>query len=446
MMKRINKVEGLSGFLKGFVPALLQGYLALFLAHLASPVFVIPDGDGDDATSRTYLILRFRHFLVTVAGIPLSIIIKRAIYTPCILSFGSYKPALSVLLSPSERLQPWRLYLSPRIFAVALIEAVMDLALEFYFHPLFYDWIIRSHPSAYAIRIALYKFIDIPLEVISIRLLLRRHGVDDNGTTGGNPSEVAGLRKYPAHAYVIGSRQGPYTSLYDCVVKMVREEGWMVFYRGLIFSCLRPGLLRSYHYCSLSWTSFLSPPARSSLSTWTHPLVLQGAWETTMSHQEKAMVRPWKDVDQAYVRLEDMKSVKELDLYLPRTKSTSPKSAGLAGEVVGLESCEEGIHGGARQPQPTILISRLFYWGFVCPPFWLSGVIFWVIRRSRPVYGASTNATVAATQLQNVERKYAIRCLYAFLIFSVTVVGIAVTVWAVLVLKRFERDVKGVQS
>ncbi|KAK7461967.1 hypothetical protein VKT23_008399 [Stygiomarasmius scandens] len=87
----------------------------------------------------------------------------------------------------------------------------------------------------YAASILLDTLWQVPFEVVFIRLSLQYYR--DQAAQLNPENNFSGqwrLRRYSAYAKVIGIRpeSDPYTSLYDCVAKMIREEGWRVFYRG----------------------------------------------------------------------------------------------------------------------------------------------------------------------------------------------------------------------
>ncbi|THV01011.1 mitochondrial carrier [Dendrothele bispora CBS 962.96] len=256
MMNRINKIEGLSGFLKGFVPSILYGFFAIIRGVLLR--YLIGSGleEGSNEFRFNSWYWTINHFVWGVIVLPFDIIINRAICTPYLLSFTqSPSIALSVLLSPSERKRPWKLYRSDLLTTV-MISFSLFLLVRW----LNIDGTMSSDSSGeedkemrvfqmnrlhlYAASIILRNLTRIPLDVVSTRLMLQRYR--DGSTQSSLPegeepnASQLGLRKYSAYAKVIGvrSQSNPYTSLYDCIIKMKREEGWKVFYRGFWLSVL----------------------------------------------------------------------------------------------------------------------------------------------------------------------------------------------------------------
>ncbi|KAK7461968.1 hypothetical protein VKT23_008400 [Stygiomarasmius scandens] len=279
MISRINKIEGFSGFLKGFVPSVLSGFFILFYSYLINVLLFSARFSKEDEGDLPTSTWSFRIFSLVMEAflLPVLIIINRAICTPFLLSFTeSPKIALKALLSPSERKKPWKLYLCTGILTVAIIKFGVARFLVWLDVSGISAWADERQKDAkegheeptlrfgpqlstlhlYVASTLLDALLKIPLEVLFIRLSLQRYQEQPTRSEASesentSPSQL-GLRRYSAYAKVIGIRTdtNPYTSLYDCIVKMKQEEGWGVFFRGYWLSVLT----------SFSWVFFMMVP------------------------------------------------------------------------------------------------------------------------------------------------------------------------------------------
>ncbi|KAF5331453.1 hypothetical protein D9758_016340 [Tetrapyrgos nigripes] len=247
MFRRVYKLEGVAGLYKGFMPTIFTGFVFFILSFLTflvtpvhSPAFI--------------LILTLLSFIV---DLPLSVITNRAICTPYRLPSWEPKTALRVLLTPTERRSPWKLYLNPGLFFVHVLS-LLWAGVIVGFATAAVAWKIveegrNNHNEVlkwvfvgvYAAVVVVAALVTCPLQVLFVRLTLQRnHGTSGSGD--GNAAEVSEprteveqaarleLKEYSKDVDVIGLRDefDPYTSLFNCFVRMKREEGVKVFYRA----------------------------------------------------------------------------------------------------------------------------------------------------------------------------------------------------------------------
>ncbi|QRW24486.1 hypothetical protein RhiXN_11398 [Rhizoctonia solani] len=106
----------------------------------------------------------------------------------------------------------------------------------------------------------------------------------------------------------------------------------------------------------------------------------------------------------------------------------------------------------ANQKEPETVSKYLFYYGFVFPPFWLFGAcILFVAPRSsadsRPAPAEVTGAgnprssmfsqggtgrsrRLLSLHMQVTERRWSLRCLYAWITLVICIVGLIIGLWA----------------
>jgi len=154
----------------------------------------------------------------------------------------------SALLSPGERRNLFKLYLIPGLFA-----SVLSLDMT-------YHCLILSRARMFTFRydtpldftllygsILVITLLLCPLEVIIIRLALQKYRTthyhapsasellsisDDEHESGGLQGQE-GLRFLGSEDVVnLRGEIEPYKGLVDCARKIVREEGWNMFWRG----------------------------------------------------------------------------------------------------------------------------------------------------------------------------------------------------------------------
>ncbi|THU83233.1 hypothetical protein K435DRAFT_831519 [Dendrothele bispora CBS 962.96] len=246
MMKRVYKLEGWAGLYKGLMPVLITPIIGLLFGLSIS--FALLKATLPSLPTPVSQVL-FILFSSIIINIPLSIIINRAICTPYVLPYFSLKTAFGVLLTPTERHRPWNLYLTPGLifanfltaFIVFFTKVIFVIAMSAIpldkvgFDPLFLSI------SLGAVIMLFSSALISPLQVMAMRLTLQRnHGKKIKEESDGQPQtqdEQAAkleLKAYSLDVDVMGFRDelDPYTSLYNCFIRVKQEEGWRVFYRA----------------------------------------------------------------------------------------------------------------------------------------------------------------------------------------------------------------------
>ncbi|KAJ7612743.1 hypothetical protein FB45DRAFT_939681 [Roridomyces roridus] len=232
MAKRVYRIEGWAGFYKGIMPSMISGLvtvvvISLFLVLLAmqgkkpmevpwGPVFAVSIIPG---------LLIF----------PFQIVANRAITTPHKL--GSFAPsaALRVLLSPAERAQPLRLYLTPGVAFATLLEGLLGpftiLINRLLGTRIFLQHRTLSLVSATAVTTLVATLFLAPLKVVATRLTLQRFGDEDTSVPSTvDDSELIALVEPVVD--VRGPQEKRYAGLIDAGRAIVREEGVKVLFRA----------------------------------------------------------------------------------------------------------------------------------------------------------------------------------------------------------------------
>ncbi|KAJ7463157.1 hypothetical protein FB451DRAFT_1403800 [Mycena latifolia] len=243
MMDRVDYIEGSSGLYKGLMPCIIFG--AIFtLVIVPVRTFLAPGYRAGFPHGYIQLLAHpgiadwlLSFALSTVPAlllVPVEIIIYRAITTPHKLATFDAGAALGVLLSPSERAQPLRLYLAPGVALASVLEALIRYTLSL----LHYLFVPRLPPAATLGGglpvVMLAAALMTPLEVMGGRLKLQRRRPEPPGDTKVERLAVMNFR----------TEKEPYTGLFDCGRKMVQEEGWGALTRGW---CLNVLLLLAMH-------------------------------------------------------------------------------------------------------------------------------------------------------------------------------------------------------
>ncbi|KAK1231024.1 hypothetical protein PQX77_005864 [Marasmius sp. AFHP31] len=248
ILKRVYKVEGFKGYYKGFVPYILSMFLFIVVHEV---IFKYPrttpsegNSQREDTTFRKLTIYFARSLYSWIVhsayDMPLEIIAHRAITTPYKLPWLSPSKSLGILLSPSERRSPWRLYLLPGYLASRAIMAAYWLGIE----PLRVV-LVPGNPLdpdhtgkelfQYLLFAGVFALVQTPLQVAIVRLSLQRYhdteprGGDDRSGRGRVSKErEAGIQRYSNEDVITlkDTNRFPYTGLFDCVNKIINEEGW----------------------------------------------------------------------------------------------------------------------------------------------------------------------------------------------------------------------------
>ncbi|KAL0072434.1 hypothetical protein AAF712_000197 [Marasmius tenuissimus] len=244
MMKRVYDIEGWSGLYKGFMPTLLSTAFVtgLIIAFMDTPR---PSHGKYRAPEANVLGTLFYTIVMMLVSLPTTIITYRSITTPIKLPWFNPVKAFRVLLTPTERRQPWILYLTPGLLAAEVSHiAIVVLGLG----PLrrlllpskdadFFIEVSYFRLGIYLIILALATAIIAPLEVILTRLAIQRNhssseynsvsqeivgDTEETNEFAGTDEDVIGLR----------NEEDPYLGLLDCAKRILDEEGWRALYRA----------------------------------------------------------------------------------------------------------------------------------------------------------------------------------------------------------------------
>ncbi|KAJ8078138.1 hypothetical protein PM082_000344 [Marasmius tenuissimus] len=262
VLKRVYKVEGLMGYYKGLVPRVL-GILLAMAIFSPRTVFSLKalGGSGNDMEGGsqkednvfldTTIIItkRLSHWVVRSAlQMSLEIIVNRAIATSYKLPWLSPAKSLRILLSPTERRSPWKLYLLPGYLLSRAIKFAFWLGVGPIRDALMPDGVRNPPPGQrsigtkkvipYILFHILLMLVQTPLQVAIVRLSLQRYQDAEVETRpGGNDNfgigrileeQVPGIQRYSNEDVIVlkDTYRYPYTGLLDCLNTIINEEGW----------------------------------------------------------------------------------------------------------------------------------------------------------------------------------------------------------------------------
>ncbi|KAJ7510676.1 mitochondrial carrier domain-containing protein [Mycena galericulata] len=236
MMKRVHRVEGWAGLYKGIMPSIIGSLVsAVILSPLA--IFfslghrVLPNGQVYLSLSPGIALWTLSFALSIISAlliIPVQIIINRTITTPHKLAAFAPSAALRVLLSPAERAQPLRLYLTPGVALAQVLEGLVGPAIMVLYQLIGPSLWILHRLSGLAVSLSVIAVATVlltPLQVVATRLTLQRLG---------DAPDVLDAVAPPAYEEVMEFRtqEAPYTGLLDCGKQIVSEEGLRVLFRA----------------------------------------------------------------------------------------------------------------------------------------------------------------------------------------------------------------------
>nr|GAT55660.1 predicted protein [Mycena chlorophos] len=261
MLERIRRIEGWAGLYKGIMPSIIQGVLSIVLVvpSLVTLALLL-DRVLFPQTHVGRVYASFCAVFFVLLFVPLEVMKTRIITTPYRLRAFEPMVALRAILSPSERAQPWRLYLLPGVAAATFLEAFIALAVNALW--LFVTGAQRpNHGPPESLARAVYYTIAVALlalstgvltslDVLRIRLSLQRLPGETTVASGE-------LAVYSATEEVLEVRveQLPYTSFRDAVRSIVAEEGKHALLRGWWITAL--GLLPMF---LVPWAPMYLPP------------------------------------------------------------------------------------------------------------------------------------------------------------------------------------------
>ncbi|CUA75799.1 hypothetical protein RSOLAG22IIIB_06080 [Rhizoctonia solani] len=248
MTSRIYRLEGWSGFYKGFMPAYASTILFTLWAILS-----VPDHPeymprcSMHAPSTNILRGLLYGFGTLIISIPYEILFNRTVCTPHRLPCFKPMQALRIILTPYEIRKPWMLYLTPGLLATRMLIIVWVVAVARVVRakllpsladgvsslrdPENPDWTIKFLDPTQLGTLFLFCVCSTitlcPLEVIATRLSIQRNWskTDTDHATGGVVEPTVEYIGQEEDVIALRSDEDPYTGLVDCVQRMVREEG-----------------------------------------------------------------------------------------------------------------------------------------------------------------------------------------------------------------------------
>ncbi|KAK7025545.1 hypothetical protein VNI00_015898 [Paramarasmius palmivorus] len=205
-IKRVYQIEGWSGLYKWFLPTLLSVTFTWF-SYPIVPAIIRSSRLPWNQDVTTIVLFGF---ITMAVDIPLDILKNRAIVTPYKLPYFNFLTSLRILLSPTERAKPWKLYLLPGLFITYLAKLLVPIAMILIrflllavhekndFHsPLFIATAIGCFFFALACSV-----VHAPLQVIYTRLSIQRfHGNEDASQT--EEAQKYGVERYSREDEVI---------------------------------------------------------------------------------------------------------------------------------------------------------------------------------------------------------------------------------------------------
>ncbi|KAK7025546.1 hypothetical protein VNI00_015899 [Paramarasmius palmivorus] len=180
-------------------------------------------------------------FVTVAVDVPLDILKNRAIVTPYKLPYFNFLTSLRILLSPTERAKPWKLYLLPGLFITYLAKLLVPTAMVMvrflllavhekngFDSPLFMAAALGCFLFALACSV-----VQAPLQVIYTRLSIQRCRSDEDASEA-EEAQRYGVERYSKDDEVITLRdeQTPYEGLWHCASTIFTEEGWRTLFRA----------------------------------------------------------------------------------------------------------------------------------------------------------------------------------------------------------------------
>ncbi|KAI0818903.1 hypothetical protein BC629DRAFT_684953 [Irpex lacteus] len=253
MFARVKRLEGWSGLYKGSLPLLIEiNLLFTFVLYVLKPERVMY-GSGFPSIgplgTLIYLIVALLLNLVS------TVFTYRAITAPHPLSYFRPLQSMRTLLSPTERRRPWIIFTTPGLFAALSLRIVYKIIFLALVDTLVIGRsnesqsvkIVFLGPTAVKCLIALLLLGTVlvcPLEVAATKLAIQRNhaGLEYSSLVIEEENRVSGdYGDYsPLEEEVVRLRHGgdPYVGLWDCLNKVIVEEGWTALFRAWWFTAL----------------------------------------------------------------------------------------------------------------------------------------------------------------------------------------------------------------
>ncbi|KAJ1303786.1 hypothetical protein OPQ81_008209 [Rhizoctonia solani] len=248
MIRRIYRLEGWSGFYKGFVPAFASTILLTLWAVLTIPGHpkYKPRCSMHVPATNVFRGLLYGFGTLTVS-IPYEILFNRAVCTPHRLPWFKPMKALRIVLTPYEIRKPWMLYLTPGLLAARMLIVVWVVAVARVVRAKLLPSLANGLSSAHdpddqnrmtkflnPTKLAVFLLFSMtstiilcPLEVLATRLSVQRNQskTDADGVIDGATDPPQDYIGEEEDVIALRSEEDPYTGLIDCAKRMTREEG-----------------------------------------------------------------------------------------------------------------------------------------------------------------------------------------------------------------------------
>ncbi|KAG6862539.1 hypothetical protein C0995_000087 [Termitomyces sp. Mi166 len=256
--KRIYQIEGRGGFYKGIVPTIVVNFITWMSSrNFMTRFYISPAPSTFNRTLNQALVWTLFYSLALVW-------IYRSIATRTRLEvFGtSIKDGIRALFTHFERARPYRV-MTPSLLSALFGQILLQ---KFIFDPL--RWMIEPNQitnnidAIYFLRLGaclvlllVNTLICAPLDVIVTRLAVQRNyggthitteeplGTDTSASQVGMDKKSTPSTHEPELNDNLAVRYRSddlecYTSVYDCAMKIIKEEGWTVLYRGWFITFL----------------------------------------------------------------------------------------------------------------------------------------------------------------------------------------------------------------
>jgi len=246
MMARVYRIEGVSGLYKGLMPNMLMTILVGVFVLIFFDSMVTHPGAAPTTTLLGTLVFSLFQMIVSL---PAVVITYRAIVTPHKLPYFQPMYSLRVLLTPTERRQPWKLYLTPGLLAAQTLHITYSVVGLRILRNILIPGLANGPLAAEAKDVSgfwlgIYFLVVIasagilaPLEVMATRLAIQRNHSSAQYNSVSQEEEgdaEIGAEFAGIEEDVIGLRneRDPYLGLFDCYRRMKAEEGKRALYRA----------------------------------------------------------------------------------------------------------------------------------------------------------------------------------------------------------------------
>ncbi|KAG7088942.1 hypothetical protein E1B28_012887 [Marasmius oreades] len=232
---RVYRLEGWAGLYKGFSPTFFS-FLIIMSALVAwLKIDTTPRLPWNFNNLPIPALIVFG-VLSMVVGIPMQVLTTRAIVTPYRLPYTRPLVAMKLLLSATERRQPWKIYLLPGVFVsqfcLILVPVAIRPLVTILLRPMINTPLVGLAVVAYFFTAVVGTILQTPLQIAGARLAVQRiRGGDD--VSEAEVAEAAGVRVYSSEEVIsVRDDQYPYVGLVDCLKKIIAEEGWVTLLRA----------------------------------------------------------------------------------------------------------------------------------------------------------------------------------------------------------------------